>query len=362
MNNCEIFVRSLKVNGFDRAKGTSGVSIDSTSLQQYIYDMIKDKLSNHFQEINFYHGVENVRVMQGITGKRLYILHDTENIKVDNFTKRTILSTDVEGNITSQYIEEYLISGEKRECNTILINEDLITSIDGLNSIKSILDKFIELIIQPGIDANSWSKTKDKDKLISELAEMLKKDRDRDLEDIKRRIERQKETIEQRKRQLNDSYKSFDDIMNSYKIREANSMDLTGKLVGDMDLISKLKKVKDIKIENNNLVVVTNPLTIHSSNRKFYGGEYSIFIKLNNNDISIFGKEQNKGFWSRKDSHPHVDGRNGKACFGNLHSTLIELMNQREIYALVLSLIDFLESVNTSDPAGERVYEWKEIK
>ena len=46
---------------------------------------------------------------------------------------------------------------------------------------------------------------------------------------------------------------------------------------------------------------------------------------------------------------------------GNVSTTIAELCSAKEIYPLFLVCLEYLQSVNTDDSAGRKVYNWEEI-
>ena len=82
-------------------------------------------------------------------------------------------------------------------------------------------------------------------------------------------------------------------------------------------------------------------------------------MDLNEGRIRFFNeKTQKQGYWTNRDPHPHVNGDSGDACLGNVSSSIAEMINQQELYALTLICISFLESANEDDPAGENIKHW----
>ena len=128
-------------------------------------------------------------------------------------------------------------------------------------------------------------------------------------------------------------------------------------------MIVKNENVEDINVTEDAFEVLTHHLDFHTQNGSVYkGGKFRIRIPLDSNYVRFFSDQGRQGFWEHNDPHPHVNGGSGTACFGNLGSTIAELSSQHEIYALTLLCIDFLKSVNESDPAGNYVSNWDLIE
>ena len=150
--------------------------------------------------------------------------------------------------------------------------------------------------------------------------------------------------------------------MRELNSEEADEEDLIDNLRNDLDLIIKHDKVKDIIVEKNLFTVFTNPLYIYSDRgRKYYGGNFTIKININNTSIKFNSDNKRQSYWTNNDPHPHVNGADGSACLGNVASTIAELCSQVQLYPLVLICIDFLESANTEDSAGKNIRNWQEV-
>ena len=139
-----------------------------------------------------------------------------------------------------------------------------------------------------------------------------------------------------------------------------------------------LKKKLEKKIENEISLIINHPLfqsinldtpgeinikikqTIAKvfDDRFIYIPASKIKIKKDGN-INILPQDELEGsinYWNDKPScHPHISGH-GTPCWGSILTSIMSLLADNELYTLFLLLIDFLESVNPDDVAGEKFY------
>ena len=234
---------------------------------------------------------------------------------------------------------------------------------DTLQIFRLIMEEFNRLVWFPKTMENSWKFTQSKDRLTGRFIDQMKRNAERQLERDKNDLHGIENNLEEWKRNIKTYSDRASQKRRLIQTEMENVENVSNALITDLDLIIAHPKVKDLHIKDGKFTVHTNPLIIHSDKGKHYlGGSYRIELIPDNADIKFFGSPNPHriGFWSELDPHPHVDGRSGNACLGNISSTLAELCSQMQIYALVLSTIDFLESANTSDVAGAKVKYWTE--
>ena len=269
-------------------------------------------------------------------------------------TGNRILIESLEGDVIAEYIEDgymFNILFDLHGDNQLDVSTKIFEYIMKQLNEKVFLVKKLQ---------KSWLYTPDKEKFINEIAMIIKKQKEfeakRELEIIK--------DFEWEVRDLQTKLKErFDKLYTKRKQYESllQGIEVEGEqIIKDVQLVVESKKVKNMFFDNEEIIVITNPLIIHASGGTMhYGGSYRIEINMNNSKIKFFSDENNTrvGHWSQNDPHPHVSHK-GDPCLGNVASTIAELCSQNQLYALVLICIDFLESANESDCAGKNVTRW----
>lgn len=161
---------------------------------------------------------------------------------------------------------------------------------------------------------------------------------------------------------LKDAWTAYKQAMIDIKTysQEAENQDYTS----DIEAILNHKYVKDISMKDGSrqVVILTDYIDIYDEQgNKFKGNKYELTFDYDDMTCYIDGLDEDynrKSYWTEQDPHPHVDGNNGEACWGSAGSMLSENMNNYELYASFIVVLNFLQQVNTSDPAGEYIRNW----
>lgn len=129
----------------------------------------------------------------------------------------------------------------------------------------------------------------------------------------------------------------------------------------ELNKIRNHKRITNILITRTHFGFTTDIIYCeHPDTGKLY--EIGIFdVTISYGSHIIFNNKTRKvnGFESSMNA-PHVF-KDGNACFGDISKTVSELLAYNELYLLVNLLINFLESVNTSDAAGKYLTKWPEV-
>lgn len=214
-------------------------------------------------------------------------------------------------------------------------------------------------------NADSWSKSKQKDELKERVGRYLRKGNEQNLKEAKRNLERREEELIQRQNTIKGL---FDDVIVARKrLENAEGDKVVGfdNFLNGLDLIAKHNKVENLIIKEDKVTVMMHPLEIKANvngkDKKYELLGASMSINIDSAEVKFDSKSKFRSHWTAQDPHPHVNGNNGNACLGNIANTIAELASQREIYPLYLICLDFLENANTEDHAGRKVTNWKEI-
>jgi len=220
----------------------------------------------------------------------------------------------------------------------------------------------IQLKLDTLDDKYCWNKTRDQKYLIETIKQQMSVDVKNKIEQKKYDIQRHEENIVGFKNKIKTESDNLIAAMRSLNVEDTDMNDLIKKLQSDLHLIVNNEFIEDVLIKNNKFIIKTIPLFITSDEDRIYkAGRFDIDINISNSDIRFSSDVTHKSFWSANDPHPHVSGRSGTPCWGNVSSTIAELCSQKELYALVLFCLDYLQSANTGDPAGINIRKWQEI-
>lgn len=232
---------------------------------------------------------------------------------------------------------------------------------DAIEIFEYIIGRMYELHWGKLKDKNSWVKTSNKEELLENVKKIFKQDINAEIERLRSSVESRKESIAYHTHALKTSHVELINSMNKIDAIESGNSDIDQRIVSDLDLIANNDKVVDVRIEDGCFKVFTDDLYVHNikTNERHYLGLMEIKINMRDTDVRFYNlNNPRQSYWTRHDPHPHVDGENGRPCLGNVAATIAELCAQKELYALVLTSIDFLENADPTDPAGRRIRNW----
>lgn len=242
-----------------------------------------------------------------------------------------------------------------------------------IGTVKKIVnDEWMEIIEYPEerhlidrfelIESREYTMEEKISKINKEFNKIAKKHNKHLLERAEDRKQYYYRDIKHHERCLKDAWTAYKEAMIDIKIysQEAENKDYTS----DIEAILNHKYVKDISMidESRQVVIITDYIDIYDEQgNKFKGNKYKLTFDYDDMTCYIEGLDEDynrKSYWTEQDPHPHVDGNNGEACWGSAGSMLSENMNNYELYASFIVVLNFLQQVNTSDPAGEYIRNW----
>lgn len=191
--------------------------------------------------------------------------------------------------------------------------------------------------------------------------DFLKRVEDSELIQLERDIETYLSNIKVAENYMNRNYKDLRVAMKEKALLEKPS---EISFVDEIKHIMEHEMVVNVKVnaEEKKLIIETkNIIILDEEGNKFLGNRYKIVFNYDVYNVRFFGLDENlcrPSYWTRKDPHPHVDGGNGSACLGDAGSMLSISMNEHELYASYIIALNFLQQVNTSDPAGKKISNW----
>lgn len=196
--------------------------------------------------------------------------------------------------------------------------------------------------------------------LKANLAEVTNRDNERIVRDLERQVENLTSQVKEYQIGLTRLVRNQLAKMAELERAKKNENNLTEKMLKDIEAILSLPDVKDFYFRDGRAKVLTNRIDFYYNDERYEGTEYSIEFDFINNDIKFFAENRISGFrgyWGNLQPHPHIS-HSGNACLGNASDSLAMLAGNNELYAYVMVAIEFLKSVNPSDPAGAYYQNW----
>lgn len=127
------------------------------------------------------------------------------------------------------------------------------------------------------------------------------------------------------------------------------------------DNLMKIKGVRDIEVRSyNNIDVYTNDIYVNSIGHRFYMGRFKISIDMNANSARIYNLVQEckrRSYWGALCNHPHVSDK-GVPCLGEAATGFMDACRKHRVDIACIILINYLESVNPQDVAGQYLTNW----
>lgn len=295
--------------------------------------------------------VETTLKFDGVAEFTTNVIAPVETVQGDGILN----ITDENGTVVAQYSRSY---------NEMYILFDVFPedNVKNRRKFKAIINQWVEKDLRIRELENSWKHTSDKAGLTSRFTRRLKEQSERAVRDDKHMVERYEQDIRDYTAQLKSFYDNLIITRNRLELQEKNVEGVLTKFIEQLDILATNPKISDLHIKDGLFIVHIPDVYIHSDKgKRYYGGNYKVTINMENTEVRFYGDNKRGSFWSSDDPHPHVNGRDGTACLGNISATIAELCSRNEIYALVLTCIDFLENANTGDTAGRRVCQWDEV-
>lgn len=116
-----------------------------------------------------------------------------------------------------------------------------------------------------------------------------------------------------------------------------------------------LTKVKDVELTNSYIIVTTLPLKAKYHNKDLALGRFTIHIPYLRGEIVFKNLDKRKVGLDTYDSEAPRVNSSGYACFGEISSSVHNLLAAQMYVELVAVLIRFLESINTEDTVATSV-------
>lgn len=248
--------------------------------------------------------------------------------------------------------------------NTILIHYDIFEN-NGIEIATSILANIIkDYIMLTTLDKEELEKIK-YEKMLANILKVIKNANENELRREHDRLVMITSDISRYTDGLARLYKEQQQIMKRIKATQKASDEKQDKIKKDLEQILALDKIRSITSSNDGktLNVRTELLYGYTQhNRCFKLAPYNIIIDFIDGLIRFDCPQafKRRSCWSDNCPHPHIS-TGGEACFGNIASTIAQLLADMELFALITILLNYLESINVEDIAGEYCTNWDEV-
>ena len=367
-------------------------------------DLLKVLENNEFEEIEI-SSIEEYEILEKIV--YVYGISKLETSIYDNFCNKDLVKSLLENNDVVYYNSNTKQWGTSKTTLIPLNINDLYINNDQSKYIKSLEGlEFDELILLGSRLFKITELNENECKMISEDTNddytlhfpfcidgtaILVKDFIKKESDLPTIIEKNKNNeiqskidliniyIEQRTKEINNTKNRIEALSRQVidlekdvkketekieKLKEEkNSTINTEDILEKLEFIKSFNKVKNVEITDSGILVSTTHLNIFEpeEERLFSLGEMLLYIPFNKEqEVRFYNTTTRRDGYETCMNHPHI-WKNGTACIGNAGS-LISIYRNDDNYALVvIAMINFCESVNIFDAAGNYIRAWDEI-
>ena len=155
------------------------------------------------------------------------------------------------------------------------------------------------------------------------------------------------------------------------KLKMINLNDEKEKLkksfVKEINLIEGMKNVNKVNINKSFFEVEFKDIICYEpeNDRYYVMPDMVCIIYTSNKNLKVFpiDKEDENcrsGYWVEKQCHPHVDDA-GDPCYGSIATQIAQYFEDREYFAIAMTMLNYLKTCNIYDSAGKYIYNWDEI-
>ena len=185
-------------------------------------------------------------------------------------------------------------------------------------------------------------------------------DNSRAIEELESTLEMTQENIKTAEKYMNRQYEVLRETMAGLETeKNKKKEDILAK---DIESILNHNLTSDVEVSGQRLCIFTKNIDIYDEDgNRYKGNSYRIDFDYGMYSVRFYGLDYDlcrKSYWTDKDPHPHVNGGTGIACLGDAGSMISIAMNEHELYASYVIAINFLQQVNTDDPAGKYIRNW----
>lgn len=259
-----------------------------------------------------------------------------------------------------------MVVAEVLDTNCINILTDLIKIKDScdLKTYNKLINHIIYTYLGAFHDIDVERKLSEKkENSASSMHNLIMHIRKKNVESIKQEYEEARAEVQMREDDLIQAVKKRKEVAERLDLMSRVTDEDSERVRTEITRIMQLNHVIDLNVidSEKKINVMTDDIYVRSANKRYYIGMFRIEINLSNNRVRFFNLNNcRRSYWGTGCNHPHVDP-NGAPCWGNAGSPIRTLLAEGEFLAAVTMMLGYLESVNTSDPAGKNITRWDTV-
>jgi len=198
---------------------------------------------------------------------------------------------------------------------------------------------------------------------LNNLRQFNESRRDRGASLAREDMERANENVNTRRQQFVDALRGFERAMHGYETAKSMAASASPINVDILMAMYDAETISDITISGDNILFNTRHIYIQDERTGAWHdiGTFSVKFNPSSLDVRFENLDRNVDGYDRNMHHPHIFGA-GNACMGTLAESLVGLRSRDDWPTMIQMILMFLESANTSDPAGKYLHKWPLVR
>lgn len=144
---------------------------------------------------------------------------------------------------------------------------------------------------------------------------------------------------------------------------EATRPQVMERYASEFDRLAELPHVVKVNMDGDKITVFTDRMYVEHNGQTYDIGDFRIEIDTQgrNGCVKMFNLTRQVNAYKSGMQAPHVFPE-GNPCLGNLSEAIPQYIGEYEYSVVVMLCIQYLQSVNTSDPAGKYIEKWPVVE
>lgn len=195
------------------------------------------------------------------------------------------------------------------------------------------------------------------------LADFEAKRKDHAIEKAREEVQSAQRNAELQRQRYVDAIRHLETNMHSLETARSMSANMPTVNLANIMAMYDAGTISDLTTRDGQLRFNTRPIYIQDDRTGAWHdiGEFKVRLNPMSLDLTMENQTRRVRAYDGEMQHPHVF-RNGNACLGSLSESLVSLRSSGDWVTMIQMVLMFLESANTSDPAGQYVCRWPLVR
>lgn len=205
-----------------------------------------------------------------------------------------------------------------------------------------------------------------------EISKLLEARREQEYEAKKERLDSVKGKVVEYRKKFIDASKEEEELTETILNWETKFKEVKEQIAKRINTIFSFPQINRVEFANGKLLVFTEEITVNLTDDfvrseghdpedyagEYLMGRYKITIDMARKSVKYKNLDRTRhGALSSESQHPHI-GEPNNPCLGNAGHAYAMAFKAGDIAGVTLIAINYLESVNLNDSAGEKIGNW----